>query len=97
MDPGYIEQIENRLVFLHQCMQQVSDKKQQVEDADKQSKINELYELSKKVDELSTTLPQVVERLVSLKELHEQGNFFFPLNTHTHFRIEISSGKILFE
>ena len=58
-------------------MQQVSDKKQQIEDAEKQSKINELYELSKKVDELSTSLPQVVERLVSLKELHEQGNYFF--------------------
>lgn len=72
LDPNYLDQTESRLVLLHQCMQQVSEKKQQIEDVEKQSKIAELYELSKKVDELSTCLPPVVERLVSLKDLHEQ-------------------------
>lgn len=72
LDPNYLDQIESRLVVLHQCLQQISEKKQQIEDAEKQSKVAELYELSKKVDELSTGLPQVVERLVSLKDLHEQ-------------------------
>ncbi|XP_054723344.1 dynactin subunit 2-A-like [Uloborus diversus] len=72
LDAGYLDQIEGRLVLLHQCMQQVAEKRQQIEDADKQNRVAELYELAKKVDELSTSLPQVVERLVSLKELHEQ-------------------------
>ncbi|XP_035226105.1 dynactin subunit 2-A-like [Stegodyphus dumicola] len=72
LDPNYLEQIESRLLVLHQCMAQISEKKQAVEDAEKQNKVAELYELAKKVDELSSSLPQVVQRLVSLKDLHEQ-------------------------
>ena len=33
----------------------------------------ELYELVKKWNAVSETLPHVVDRLVSLKDLHEQG------------------------
>lgn len=33
----------------------------------------ELYELVKKWNSVSETLPHVVDRLVSLKDLHEQG------------------------
>ncbi|GBM30971.1 Dynactin subunit 2 [Araneus ventricosus] len=72
LEPSYLDQVESRFAVLHQCMQQVSEKKHQIEDAEKQNKIAELYELAKKVDDLSTSLPQVVERLVSLKDLHEQ-------------------------
>ncbi|CAL1267269.1 unnamed protein product [Larinioides sclopetarius] len=72
LEPNYLDQIESRFTVLHQCMQQVSEKKHQIEDAEKQNKIAELYELAKKVDDLSTSLPQVVERLISLKDLHEQ-------------------------
>ena len=36
-------------------------------------KISELYDLVKKWDGLSDTLPQVVERLTALQSLHEQG------------------------
>lgn len=75
LEPNYLDQVESRFAVLHQCMQQVSEKKHQIEDAEKQNKIAELYELAKKVDDLSTSLPQVVERLVSLKDLHEQGIF----------------------
>ncbi|GIY19198.1 dynactin subunit 2-B [Caerostris extrusa] len=72
LEPNYLDQAESRFAVLHQCMQQVSEKKHQIEDAEKQNKISELYELAKKIDDLSSSLPQVVERLVSLKELHEQ-------------------------
>lgn len=36
--------------------------------------ISELYELVKKWETTAEILPQVVDRLLSLKELHEQGN-----------------------
>ncbi|GFT72091.1 dynactin subunit 2 [Nephila pilipes] len=72
LEPSILDQLEGRFAILHQCMQQAAEKKHQVEDAEKQNKIAELYELAKKVDEMSSSLPQVVERLVSLKELHEQ-------------------------
>ena len=35
----------------------------------------ELYELVKKWNSVAETLPNVVDRLVSLKDLHEQGLF----------------------
>ena len=46
--------------------------------------IGELYEVVKKWDGLADTLPQVVERLTALRDLHEQGKsqshflFFLP-------------------
>ncbi|XP_042906070.1 dynactin subunit 2 [Parasteatoda tepidariorum] len=72
LEPMYLDQVENRLVVLHQCMQQVAEKKHQIEDADKRNKVAELYDLVKRVHELDECLPQVVKRLVALKELHEQ-------------------------
>lgn len=72
LEPSILDQLEGRFALLHQSMQQAAEKKHQVEDAEKQNKVAELYELAKKVDDMSSSLPQVVERLVSLKELHEQ-------------------------
>ncbi|GFY39384.1 dynactin subunit 2 [Trichonephila inaurata madagascariensis] len=73
LEPSVLDQLEGRFALLHQSMQQAAEKKHEVEGAEKQNKIAELYELAKKVDDMSSSLPQVVERLVSLKELHEQG------------------------
>ncbi|GFW79407.1 dynactin subunit 2 [Trichonephila clavipes] len=72
LEPSVLDQLEGRFALLHQSMQQAAEKKHEVEGAEKQNKIAELYELAKKVDDMSSSLPQVVERLVSLKELHEQ-------------------------
>ncbi|GFQ67683.1 dynactin subunit 2 [Trichonephila clavata] len=72
LEPSVLDQLEGRFAVLHQSMQQAAEKKHEVEGAEKQNKIAELYELAKKVDDMSSSLPQVVERLVSLKELHEQ-------------------------
>lgn len=35
--------------------------------------INELYELAKKAENLSQVLPQVLDRLLALQTLHQQG------------------------
>lgn len=71
-----VEQVEARLVVLQQRLQQLSEKRTVVEDADRQGKINELYELLRKADTLSDSLPRVVERLVCLQDLHEQALHF---------------------
>ena len=36
-------------------------------------KVAELYEITKKWDTVANTVPHVVDRLVALQELHEQG------------------------
>lgn len=36
--------------------------------------VSKLYDVVQKWDAMSTSIPQVVQRLVAVKELHEQGN-----------------------
>lgn len=36
--------------------------------------VSQLYDVVQKWDTVSTSIPQVVQRLVAVKELHEQGN-----------------------
>lgn len=36
--------------------------------------VSKLYDVVQKWDAMSTSVPQVVQRLVAVKELHEQGN-----------------------
>ena len=46
---------------MHQCPFQIAD----------------LYDLAKKWEATAETLPQVVDRLISLKDLHEQGKCLY--------------------
>lgn len=36
--------------------------------------VSQLYDMVQQWDAMSTSIPQVVQRLVAVKELHEQGN-----------------------
>lgn len=57
--------------------------------------MSELYELVKKTEALCSALPEVVDRLVSLEGLHEQGelcNSLQPQDTHGF----VSHGKLCF-
>jgi dynactin-2 len=72
LDSTQLDQVEGRLQALSVRLNQISEKKQGLEEADKHSKVSELYELLKKTDALCASLPQVADRLVILKELHEQ-------------------------
>lgn len=38
--------------------------------------VSQLYDVVQKWDAMSTSIPQVVQRLVAVKELHEQGNIW---------------------
>ncbi|KAK3789378.1 hypothetical protein RRG08_001765 [Elysia crispata] len=74
LDASNTETVEARLNAVLQKMQQIAEKKakEPQADPDKQQKITELYELAKKWEATAETLPQVVDRLISLKDLHEQ-------------------------
>lgn len=72
LDPAHLDQVEGRMISLQQRLLQVSEKKSQVEDANKQNEISELYDLLKKTEGMSASLPDIMDRLLALKDLHEQ-------------------------
>uniref|UniRef100_T1J1F4 Dynactin subunit 2 n=1 Tax=Strigamia maritima TaxID=126957 RepID=T1J1F4_STRMM len=71
LDPEQLDMIEGRLHIFSQKLHAISEKTP-VDTADKQSKISEMYQIVKKMESLNVTLPEVVERMVALKGLHEQ-------------------------
>uniref|UniRef100_A0A8C7ZWA6 Dynactin 2 (p50) n=1 Tax=Oryzias sinensis TaxID=183150 RepID=A0A8C7ZWA6_9TELE len=60
-------------------MNEIAKHKAAIEDAETQ---NKLYDVVQKWDAVSTSIPQVVQRLVAVKELHEQAMQFGQLLTH---------------
>uniref|UniRef100_A0A0P4WA46 Dynactin subunit 2 n=1 Tax=Scylla olivacea TaxID=85551 RepID=A0A0P4WA46_SCYOL len=76
LEPTHLDHVEGRLHAIHTRMNSISEKKAAIEDADKQSKVSELYELVKKIETLCSALPEVVNRLVSLEALHDQAMQF---------------------
>uniref|UniRef100_A0A0B7ADH2 Dynactin subunit 2 n=1 Tax=Arion vulgaris TaxID=1028688 RepID=A0A0B7ADH2_9EUPU len=74
LDASNTETVEARLNAVLQKMQQIAEKKEKDApvDPEKNKKTSELYELVKKWEATAEVLPQVVDRLMSLKELHEQ-------------------------
>lgn len=73
LSPSHLDHVEGRLAALLQKMNTVADRKAAIEDAEKQSKISELYDLCVKTEAESVALPQIVDRLDALQHLHEQG------------------------
>uniref|UniRef100_A0AAQ5YJW6 Dynactin subunit 2 n=1 Tax=Amphiprion ocellaris TaxID=80972 RepID=A0AAQ5YJW6_AMPOC len=71
-----------RLHCLTLLMNEIAKHKAAIEDADTQNKVSQLYDVVQKWDAVSTSIPQVVQRLVAVKELHEQAMQFGQLLTH---------------
>ncbi|CAH1790279.1 unnamed protein product [Owenia fusiformis] len=82
LEPDHLDSIEGRLQALSQRLAIVTEKKGAVEEVDKQNKVSELYELVKRWEAVSSTLPEVVDRMSALKELHEQAMQFSHALTH---------------
>uniref|UniRef100_A0A6A7FV30 Dynactin subunit 2-like n=1 Tax=Hirondellea gigas TaxID=1518452 RepID=A0A6A7FV30_9CRUS len=74
LDPAQLDHIEGRLHSVHTKMNSIAENKQH--DPEKQSKVQELYELVQKCDVLCSALPEVVERLVALQGLHHEAGEF---------------------
>ncbi|XP_063808421.1 dynactin subunit 2 [Pseudophryne corroboree] len=82
LDVASLDQVEARLQSVLGKMNEIAKHKATIEDADTESKVHQLYDVVQKWDSMSGTLPQVVQRLVSLKQLHEQAMQFGQLLTH---------------
>lgn len=82
LDVASLDQVEARLQSVLGKMNEIAKHKAAIEDADTESKVHQLYDVVQKWDSMSGTLPQVVQRLVTLKQLHEQAMQFGQLLTH---------------
>ncbi|KAM4797423.1 dynactin subunit 2 isoform 1-T2 [Rhinophrynus dorsalis] len=82
LDVASLDQVEARLQSVLGKMNEIAKHKAAIEDADTESKVHQLYDTVQKWDSMSSTLPQVVQRLVTLKQLHEQAMQFGQLLTH---------------
>uniref|UniRef100_UPI00398F03A7 dynactin subunit 2-A-like n=1 Tax=Pristiophorus japonicus TaxID=55135 RepID=UPI00398F03A7 len=82
LDPAMLDQVEARLQSVLGKLNEIAKHKAANEEAETQSKVAQLYELVQKWDTMTTTLPQVVERLVAVRDLHEQAMQFGQLLTH---------------
>ena len=75
LSPSHLDHVEGRLAALLQKMNNVADKKAVLDDAEKQSKISELYDVCMKAEANAVVLPNIVDRLESLQTLHDQGMY----------------------
>ncbi|CAI2730615.1 unnamed protein product [Schistosoma spindalis] len=87
---GYLDMIEARLASLQGKLQAVTEKREAIADYDMQNKIAELYELVKKWNDVAESLPVIVERLSTLKSLHEEASQF----SHSLCTIESSQKNV---
>merc|ERR1712029_270608 len=76
LSPTHLDHVEGRLAALLQKMNTLADKKSVLDDAEKQSKIAELYDVCMKAEANAVVLPNIVDRLDSLQTLHEQASQF---------------------
>uniref|UniRef100_A0A3B4E4U9 Dynactin subunit 2 n=1 Tax=Pygocentrus nattereri TaxID=42514 RepID=A0A3B4E4U9_PYGNA len=82
LDAATLDQVEARLQSVLGKMNEIAKHKAAIEDAETQNKVSQLYDVVQKWDAMATSLPQVVQRLIAVKELHEQAMQFGQLLTH---------------
>ena len=70
LNPTHLDHVEGRLSALLQKMNTAADQKHTIEDADKQVKVDELYDLCVKGEANAVVLPDIVDRLDALQSLH---------------------------
>uniref|UniRef100_A0A8C2GYA7 Dynactin 2 (p50) n=1 Tax=Cyprinus carpio TaxID=7962 RepID=A0A8C2GYA7_CYPCA len=63
-------------------MNEIAKHKAAIEDAETQNKVSQLYDVVQKWDAMATSLPQLLQRLLAVRELHEQAMQFGQLLTH---------------
>ncbi|CAO2582081.1 Dynactin subunit 2, partial [Lemmus lemmus] len=82
LDLAVLDQVEARLQSVLGKVNEIAKHKASVEDADTQSKVHQLYETIQRWSPTASTLPELVQRLVTIKQLHEQAMQFGQLLTH---------------
>ncbi|EFN86317.1 Probable dynactin subunit 2 [Harpegnathos saltator] len=94
LDVNQLDTIETRLGTLIYRMDSIAQKKAAVtQDSEQEQKIAEMYEIMKKTDAISQILPQTVNRLLALNEIHQQAaTFSKALMRLEELQAEITSG-----
>ncbi|KAM6294517.1 dynactin subunit 2 [Aegotheles albertisi] len=82
LDVAVLDQVEARLQSVLGKVNEIAKHKATVQDADTQSKIHQIYETMQRWDPVASTLPDVVQRLVTLRDLHEQATQFGQVLVH---------------
>ncbi|KAM6225770.1 dynactin subunit 2 [Porphyrio hochstetteri] len=82
LDVAVLDQVEARLQSVLGKVNEIAKHKATVQDADTQSKIHQIYETLQRWDPVASTLPDVVQRLVTLRDLHEQATQFGQVLVH---------------
>lgn len=82
MDVNQLDHLDTRLTSLLQKLSTVSEKKSQVEDLDKENRVNELLQLVASTEEQRSTLPVIVGRLSSLSSLEAEATAFSESISH---------------
>ncbi|XP_049675500.1 dynactin subunit 2-like isoform X3 [Accipiter gentilis] len=72
LDVAVLDQVGTRLQSVLGKMNEIAEHKATVQDANTQSKIHQIYETMQHWDPVASTLPDVVQRLVTLRDLQEQ-------------------------
>ncbi|XP_011690007.1 PREDICTED: probable dynactin subunit 2 [Wasmannia auropunctata] len=94
LDVNQLDTIETRLGTLIYRMDSIAQKRATTEqESEQEQKISEMYEIMKKTDAISQILPQTVERLLALSDIHQQAAAFSKsLIKLEELQVEISSG-----
>ncbi|XP_052665363.1 dynactin subunit 2-like [Harpia harpyja] len=82
LDVAVLDQVEAWLQSVLGKVNEIAKHKATVQDADIQSKIHQTYETMQHWDPVASTLPDVVQRLVTLRDLHEQATQFGQVLMH---------------
>lgn len=82
LDAATLDQVEARLQSVLGKMNEIVKHKTAIEDAETQSKVSQLYDVVQKWDAMASCVPQVLQRLLAVRELHEQAMQFGQLLTH---------------
>ncbi|KYN08367.1 PREDICTED: dynactin subunit 2 isoform X2 [Cyphomyrmex costatus] len=93
LDVNQLDTIETRLGTLIYRMDSIAQKRATTEqETEQEQKISEMYDIMKKMDAISQILPQTVERLLALSDIHQQAAAFSKsLIKLEELQVEISS------
>lgn len=72
LEPTHLDQVESRLTVLMQKLNVITKQHGIVEDSSLSGTVKELYEMVKQLEPLLLLLPSIVDRLSSLKVLHDR-------------------------
>jgi len=101
-DITHVDIIAARLQGLLHAVNEISQKKEKIENSDNQSKINELHELITSWDSVATVVPDLIERLKALHSLNDQATTFSQSlehlkGTQTEVRDQLRTQKDMLE